>query len=105
MQSGARKLHSKHLLILVANADGADSRLGITVTTKIDKRAVVRNKLKRRLREIFRMLRSSLTGNYDISVIVRRDAPTCSYADLRREFRGALFHAGLLEHGESNGTA
>lgn len=98
----AKKLFSKHLLILVAESPTGVSRLGLTVTTKIDKRAVVRNRIKRRMREIFRAMKSSLATPLDISVIARRDTQQCALRDLRREFRGALFHAGYLRDDRAN---
>lgn len=46
-------------------------RLGITVTRKTGN-AVVRNRIKRLVRETFRKNRHKLTHNYDINVIAKR---------------------------------
>jgi ribonuclease P protein component len=46
-------------------------RLGITVTKKTGN-AVVRNRIKRLVRETFRKNRHILTHNYDINVIAKR---------------------------------
>lgn len=45
------------------------SRVGIIVGTKISKRAVRRNKIKRLLREVFRLKINSIKPGFDIVVI------------------------------------
>lgn len=64
-------------------------RLGITVSTKIDKRAVVRNRIKRLIREVFRKNQRSFQG-FDIVVIARKNASHLSYKEAEREIIGAL---------------
>ena len=61
------------------------TRVGITVSKKVDKRAVVRNLVKRRIREIFRRNRQSFPDCLDI---VFRALPACAaaeYGELRDE--------------------
>ena len=47
------------------------NRFGIVVSKKIDKRAVVRNRIKRMLREILVGLNSEMTPGHDILFIAR----------------------------------
>jgi ribonuclease P protein component len=54
------------------------TRVGITVSKKVDKRAVVRNLIKRRLREIFRKNRQNFPGCLDM---VFRALPACANAE------------------------
>lgn len=72
------------------------SRLGITVTTKVDKRAVFRNHIKRCIREVFRLHRQNLTANVDLVVIARNDSNMLSFQEIERELLGALRHGRLL---------
>jgi ribonuclease P protein component len=81
---------------MVRVSDGPESRLAVAVTTKIDKRAVVRNKIKRRIREVFRTIRADLLRPIDVVVIARRDAQICELNDYRREIVGALRAKGFL---------
>ena len=66
------------------------SRIGITVTTKVDKRATRRNKIKRVVRELFRRIRNQLSGTFDIIVIARQNAADCSADTIREELIGLL---------------
>lgn len=69
-------------------------RLGITVTKKIDKRAVIRNTIKRKVREIFRILIKNNTdlfvNNCDYEVITRKSILDISFAELQNEFIKSL---------------
>jgi ribonuclease P protein component len=90
------KLHAKHFLILVHPSETGQSRLALAVTTKIDKRAVVRNLIKRRIREVFRSVRTKLSRPIDIVVVARRDVQSCQFEDFHREIVGALRAKGYL---------
>jgi ribonuclease P protein component len=64
---------------------GRDSgpRLGVTATRAIGG-AVVRNKIKRRLREAFRLHRADLEARWDIVVNPRRAATEASFEEVER---------------------
>ncbi len=90
LQSGAGKIYSKHFLFVIGPSDTGDSRIGLTVTRKIDPRSVHRNRLKRRLREVFRYTRPGITKPLDIIVVARQGAHTLTKAQIEQEFRTAL---------------
>lgn len=96
IQERGSKLFSKHFVIAYVSSAYQHSRIGITVSAKVDKRAVWRNLLKRRVREVFRLNSYRLKENFDIVVIARRGACLCDITQVRREFLGALYHNGLL---------
>lgn len=81
---------------LLCWSDAELSRIGVTVTTKVDKRAVRRNRLKRLVREFFRLNRSRISGNYDIVVIARNSAVTSSNDKLRRELTYLFYKAQIF---------
>src|SRR5258708_1404831 len=60
-------------------------RLGLTVPRAIGG-AVVRNRIKRRLREVFRLHRAKLGPQWDIVLNPRRAALTASFPELERAF-------------------
>lgn len=67
----------------LARVDGAGPRLGVTATRALGG-AVVRNRIKRRLREAFRMHRSALAPQWDIVVNPRRAAIDASFAEIEQ---------------------
>jgi len=69
------------------------SRYGSIVSRRIGK-AVVRNKVKRRLREIMR--RAELKPGWDIVIYTRRMVAVARYDDLRNMILGLLSKAQLL---------
>jgi ribonuclease P protein component len=104
IQSTGKKFRSKHLLLVVSSIDervahpnsSRESRLGVTITTKIDKRAARRNKLRRRLRELFRRKRVLLRRPVDLVVIALGEATELKYEQIGRELHGLLKRAQLI---------
>ena len=56
----------------------------------------MRNKIKRRLREVFRASRHLLNQPLDIVIVARRDVQSCEFGDYEREVLGALRAKGYL---------
>lgn len=82
------------LLVMKALPNGlAISRHGLSVSRHTGK-AVVRNKIKRRLREILRV--TPLKPGWDIIFIARLPAAGASYAELKESAEGLLYRARLL---------
>lgn len=73
------------------NRQGA-SRLGITTGTKLG-HAVVRNKARRRIREIYRIHKDELQSGWDIVVVARVRATSAGYRAMERDF---LYLTGKL---------
>ena len=72
------------------------SRLGLTVGVKLGK-AVVRNRVRRRLREVYRTNEDKIRPGYDIVVVARVRACHSRYAELQRQFLRTADKLGLLE--------
>lgn len=64
---------------------GSVPQIGFVISTRVDKRAVVRNKLKRRLREIVRKLLPDLEKNYAILVIAKKSALGLKFEELKKQ--------------------
>ena len=77
----------------------ADNRIGFTVSNKIGN-AVTRNRIRRRLREIYRLHERELKRGYDIVVVARHRAPEADYHRLERELLKTLARLSLLTPGE-----
>lgn len=65
------------------------SRLGITTGVKLGN-AVKRNRVRRRIRELYRTNEHSIRCGYDIVVVARTRAIYSRYADLEQTFRKML---------------
>ena len=65
------------------------SRLGITTGVKLGN-AVKRNRVRRRIRELYRTNEDHILCGYDIVVVARTRAIYAHYADLEQSFRKLL---------------
>ena len=90
-----RKVNSKHFLIFVVPTQ-APPRIGITITKKIDSRAARRNRLRRRVREIFRKLQRSFIQGVDLVVIARSGSAALDLNTISNELIATLERAGIL---------
>ncbi|MCD7748932.1 MAG: ribonuclease P protein component [Oscillospiraceae bacterium] len=70
-----------------------ENRLGLTVTTKIGK-AHTRNRVRRRLREIYRLHETEFRPGYDWVIVARSRAVQASYQRLEKELLSASQELG-----------
>jgi len=71
------------------------SRLGITVSKKVGK-AVIRNKIRRRLHETYRINEASFAGGWDIVVVARIKSRYVPFSELSSDFLALSARLGLL---------
>ena len=101
--SDFRRLYSKgkssvnRCLVVYCRRNGRGvNRLGYTVTPKLG-HAVVRNRVRRRLREIYRLNSPALKTGWDIVVVARTRCVDSSYAELNSAFMDACEKLNLTE--------
>ena len=92
--SGVR-VSGRHLQVFVLPASGsaACTRLGISVPKRVGD-AIVRNRVRRRLREIFRRTRALMPARRAAIVVnARPSAATASFQELSEDFARAVSRA------------
>ena len=72
------------------------SRLGVTVSTKLG-HAVVRNRCRRRLREVYRLEKPQLKTGYDIILVARSRTATAPWPELQKQFRRLCRKVDLMK--------
>jgi len=86
------KFAGRGFLVVWLDNGGAQARLGATVSKKVGC-AVVRNRVKRYIRESFRQMRFQLPG-VDINVVARQGAAAMDFSAVQRELEKAFRHIG-----------
>lgn len=71
-------------------------KVGFSVSKKIGK-SVVRNKVKRRLREIVRAYTNNINQNYNYIFVAKKGIEEKSFEELKQEVKNLLLKANLYE--------
>jgi ribonuclease P protein component len=74
-----------------------ETRVAVIVGKRISKKAVVRNRIRRRIREIIRHNLDDLVKGYDVALLVQGRAVDMSSDELRSHVLRVLKKADLLE--------
>ncbi len=72
------------------------SQIGISISKKVSKRAVIRNRIKRQIRAALRHLLPRLASGWKLVIIVRPQAVECDYFQFLQELEQLLISAEVL---------
>jgi ribonuclease P protein component len=86
------KIYAPHFLVISRLNDRGEARLGVTVSSKVGN-AVVRNRVKRLLRECFRRYRHRITPSQDVLIIARKSAVNLSWHEVQTEIGDILMES------------
>ncbi|MCT7984649.1 ribonuclease P protein component [Laspinema sp. A4] len=79
------------------------TRVGISISLKVSKKAVIRNRIKRQIRAGLREFLPRISQGWDLVFIVRPSAVECNYRQLLQELEQLLAQAEVL-NGDSRGS-
>ncbi len=93
----ASAAHVNGCLVLYARKNRTSAnRVGITVSKKLG-HAVIRNRIRRRLREIYRLNEERFAPGWDLVVVARSRAVDCGFGELTRSYLSLAEKAGILK--------
>lgn len=89
-KTGKRYFATAFIMQVAANGDPALFRFGLTASRKVGN-AVMRNRAKRRLREIARMCAGEPeAAGFDVVLIAKTAATTCDFLRMKEDFLKGL---------------
>ena len=89
-----------HLVMYARRNRLGINRVGVTVSKKLGK-AVVRNRVRRRLREVYRLNESRFLPGWDIVVVARGRAIEASFSELTKAYLTLAKKLGILREDEA----
>lgn len=98
MHSG-KYVYNQHYIIYYKDAKNKNYRFGLSVGKKISNKAVIRNKLKRRLKSIIDNNKNYYQKSKDYIIIMKRNCLEATYSELEESFLKVI---SKIEKGEKN---
>jgi ribonuclease P protein component len=103
VQGRGRKIRQPNLMLLVLPGQGSRTRIGLTVSRRVGN-AVVRNRVKRWLREGLRHQYPDVSGCWDVVVIAHPSAAEADQAEISRQLSVSLDMLERKDRGGSRGA-
>lgn len=94
--SQGKSVANKDLVLFFLKKESSRTRIGISVSRKIGP-AVVRNRIRRLIREVFRRNETEIKEGYDIVIIARQPIKEKSFHDVEKTSIDILLRAGLIK--------
>ncbi len=96
-----KRYQSHHLIIKVLSEKDdqvVPTGFGISISKKVSKKAVTRNRLKRQIKAVIRTLLPTISPGWKIIIMVKPGTSQCEYEHFLRELKELLLKAEVL-HG------
>ncbi len=86
----------KNVIVYILPGKQEENRVGFVVKKSVGK-AVQRNKIKRRLREIWRLKGKKHISGSDVVILVKKEISEASFAEIEQELIGLLKKENLTK--------
>jgi ribonuclease P protein component len=90
LAKSGRRIQNEYFIAVFSPGRQGRSRLGVTVTKKVG-RAVKRNRIKRLVREFFRLNRQFLSGEWDINIIAKKQIADITSEEAYRSLQNLFY--------------
>lgn len=97
LKERGRKISTPFFSLLWGRGRGEGPRFGFVVSKKIDKRAVVRNKIKRRLAQALLSSLSKIRPEVWLIFLAKKSLREKNFKEIRKEIDRVLKREGLLK--------
>lgn len=91
----------KFLALRMTENNKEESRIGFVVQKKYFKKAVLRNKIKRQLREQVRKRMAEIKRGYDVVILARAGLEKAGFGEMDKTLEKLLLKAKLLRFGSA----
>lgn len=99
LYSKGKSAVTSFLVVYARKSRRRENRIGFTVSNKLGK-AVTRNRVRRRLREIYRLHETDFSPGTELVVVARARAVTATYHQLETAFLSACRKLELFREAE-----
>jgi len=82
-----RRNSSRNFMLFIQESEKTFHRLGIVVKKEVGP-AAFRNRMKRYIREFFRLHKHKIKGSYDIILMIKKGCSFNRYQEAEKELRG-----------------
>ncbi len=101
-EQGIRR-YSPHLTLIALSTESTtdaiyspETKIGISISKKVSKKAVVRNRIKRQIKSVIRTNLHSMRPGWKIVIVVKPKAIECKYEHFLRELEELLKQTKII---------
>lgn len=87
---------NRNFILYYKKNDCVFNRLGIIVSKKISKKSVVRNKIRRRIKEAYRTNEYTFLQGYDLIIVAKNACVDESYSHMEKSLKHLFYKKNLL---------
>ncbi|HET7657683.1 MAG TPA: ribonuclease P protein component [Bacillales bacterium] len=96
-QTGASKANRQFVVYYTDQPNNEHFRVGISVSKRVGN-AVTRNRIKRHIRELIRLMESQISDGKDYVIIARKPTADMDYHEMKKSLVHVLKRAGVLRN-------